>query len=195
MVRRCEELHFRIAEISFVALLGFFALLAWGKIRKSDSTPAENPAITPPDTPPPAPTPPVRPPARPKPEDEGKSKIESPLSLLFSALVLLWALLVICYRQQESVPAKPPPPSISSEILLPPVSGFVAGNSTDLDNKRSLERVTQDTIRNYQGVIKPDDLLLLLGSADCTAVRKSPGKPTVPLRGNERRTWPPSSEA
>jgi hypothetical protein len=112
------------------------------------------------------------PPTRSKPENEGKSKIESPLSLFFSALVLLWALLVICYRQKESIPVQPPAP-ISSELLLPPITGFIAGNSKYLDKNRILEQVTQQTIQKHKSDIKPEDLLLLLGSADCTAVRKS----------------------
>jgi hypothetical protein len=162
---RLDMSSFRFAEWAFIVLLGIFALLAcwkiWISFRNHVITSSALTSTTS-----------ATPPTRSKPENEGKSKIESPLSLFFSALVLLWALLVICYRQKESIPVQPPAP-ISSELLLPPITGFIAGNSKYLDKNRILEQVTQQTIQKHKSDIKPEDLLLLLGSADCTAVRKS----------------------
>jgi hypothetical protein len=147
---RLDVGSYRLAEWAFLLLLAAFALLAFWKILKGNESSSATPK-----------------------GDQKKSKVESPLSLLFSLLVLLWALLVICYRQQQTVPVQPPPPTISSDLSLPSVSGFVAGSSDKFLPKNTLDEFKQRLTKARAESIQPDDVLLLLGSADCTAVRRS----------------------
>jgi hypothetical protein len=156
---RVDVGSYRIAEWSFVLLLVAFAVLAFWKIAHSDNTPPPAPGV------------------EGKSKLESPSKVESPLSLLFSALVLLWALLAICYRQEHApVPPTPPPANqkpIVGYRVLPAIPGFVPGRSDQLKSGKGLHAVAQEIVQEaHDRGARPDDMLVLLGSADCTAVRK-----------------------
>jgi hypothetical protein len=152
---RLDTTSYRIAEFAFAALLFLFAWLAWKKL----NAPAPG-VILPQDA-----------------REDGKSKVESPLSLLFSALVLLWALLAICYRYQGMTVQPVPAPAHEKVTLgfrlLPSVPGFVSGKTDQLKSGKSPDEVAREIVQEaHDKGAQPDDLLLLLGSADCTAVRK-----------------------
>jgi hypothetical protein len=166
---RLDTTSYRIAECSFVLLLLVFAVLAALRIFI------------------PEPVPPA-----PVAGEKEKAKVESPLSLMFSALVLLWALLAICYRQQSAAitPAPPTTPQKTTVDyrLLRTVPGFVFGSSDQLISGKSLQTVARDVVREaHEKGAQPDDILLLLGSADCTAVRK-PGELSNQALASNRAT-------
>jgi preprotein translocase subunit SecG len=109
-------------------------------------------------------------------EDE-KKVVESPLNITFSLAVLLWAAIIVAYRAE-----KPPSPTKGStptagqtvsEKLLSPVSGFQP-YSSDVSkiSKQYPEPISTLMSEVSMADPKPGDLLLLLGSADCTAIRK-----------------------
>jgi len=168
---RLDTTSYRIAEGAFLLLLVGFALLAWQKIRSSEGGSHS---------------------ARGG-EEEGKGKIESPLSLLFSALVLLWALIAVCYRYEPApAPGSPPPPPEKVKLdskLLPSVHGFVAKRWDALISSQSKKEIAQQVVgaARDEGA-RPDDLLVLLGSADCTAVH-TPKELTNKALAQNRATW------
>jgi hypothetical protein len=166
---RLDTISYRIAEGAFVLLLAGFAFLAWQKIRNPEtgSHSAQG--------------------------EEGKGKIESPLSLLFSVLVLLWALIAVCYRYEHTpAPGSPPPHHEVVKLdprLLPSVHGFVAKKWDTLTSKQSNREVAGEMVRAARDKgAQPDDLLVLLGSADCTAVH-TPKELTNKALAQNRAEW------
>jgi uncharacterized membrane protein len=104
-----------------------------------------------------------------------KKSVESPLNIVFSLAVLLWAVIIACYHTEPAAaPPLPPPGPIATISKVPQViplgaiSGFQPYSSKIEDLKTySLTALKSDLRNNGAG---PGDLLLLLGSADCTAI-------------------------
>lgn len=103
-----------------------------------------------------------------------KRLVESPLNIIFSVAVLLWAMLVVCYRA-EPKPASPNPPTkqTTDYKMLNPITGFIPGMTELPGSKTALTDRMQALIKEAADKgARPGDTLLLLGSADCTAIRK-----------------------
>ncbi|MDE1176685.1 MAG: hypothetical protein PW789_08755 [Edaphobacter sp.] len=118
--------------------------------------------------------------------DEGRSKrksklVESPLNVVLSMAILLWTGLVLCYHQRmprpenkpTDGPVQPQPPvdhPLEGKVeykLLTPIPGFAPFHS-------EIPAAKEDAVEKLAAELgSPQSArLLLLGSADCTAIRK-----------------------
>jgi uncharacterized membrane protein len=115
-------------------------------------------------------------------EGDGKHRteskaVESPLNIVFSLAVLIWAVMIACYHAEPAIgPVQPPTATRlipSASVLESPLSGFPRreDDPTKIPSSRADLRTWKTNMSN--AVAKPGDLLLLLGSADCTAIQKS----------------------
>jgi hypothetical protein len=111
--------------------------------------------------------------------ETGEKKIDSALTTAFSLLVLTWAIVLVTYRPAaESV--KPPPPapgeskSESKVTWIEPIPHFATGvkDSYSLQAGGTVESSADALKRIFSnaGPVK-GDILLLVGSADCTSYR------------------------
>jgi hypothetical protein len=115
-------------------------------------------------------------------ESDGKHRmetkaVESPLNIVFSLAVLIWAVIIACYHTEPAAgPPKPPidavpiatMPQVPHAIPLDPISGFPLHSA-------KIEDLGDDPLGALKSSLRKDgagrgDLLLLLGSADCTAI-------------------------
>jgi len=72
--------------------------------------------------------------------------------------------------------------------LLHPVPGFAFGSADKLMSGKSLPAVAQEIVKEAKEKgAQPDDMLVLLGSADCAAVRK-PGELSNQALASKRAT-------
>jgi heme/copper-type cytochrome/quinol oxidase subunit 2 len=103
--------------------------------------------------------------------------VESPLNIVFSLAVLLWAVMIACYRAEPAIgpvqPATAPRLILHASLLEPPLSGFLPNSAdpTKTTNPRADLGTLKTNVSNAGA--KPGDLLLLLGSSDCTSIQKS----------------------
>jgi hypothetical protein len=139
-------LYLFIAVVSALVVLGILELLKWGTPSDTETQPANRGGAT-----------------------EERRKVESPLNTLFSIAVLVWAILVICYRTETKSP-KPASKTVSYK-LLEPIYGFET-YSTRIPGLGSGSDPVKALAREASLEIEAGDKLLLLGSADCTAIRK-----------------------
>lgn len=117
---------------------------------------------------------------------EGSSKlVESPMNTLFSVAILLWAVMVVCYR--VSAPPKvtdtnPPVQKTSIQVTaipLPPIKDFSAYSDDVPQPGKTIAGLASSA--EGQGA-RTGDLLILLGSADCQAIH-APGDSNEKLAG------------
>ena len=101
-----------------------------------------------------------------------KKKLDSPLTIGFSALVLGWALVMVAYHAGAEPPkpgeAKKEEVSVLSVKRLAPVPVFMRGNADPGTAKAYRELKDSFVASRREG-----DMLLLLGSADCIEIHKS----------------------
>jgi hypothetical protein len=106
-----------------------------------------------------------------------KKAVESPLNIVFSLAVLLWAVIIACYHAEPATGQGPPanaPRLIPHATLLEsPLSGFPPREDDPKKIPNSRADLTTWKTNVSNAAAKPGDLLLLLGSADCTAIQKS----------------------
>ncbi|WP_348269875.1 hypothetical protein P8936_00995 [Edaphobacter paludis] len=106
--------------------------------------------------------------------DEGgkEKKLDSPLMIGFSALVLGWAVVMVAYHAAAEPPkpgeAKKEEVSVLSVKRLAPVPVFMRGNADPRTAKAYRELKDSFVASRREG-----DMLLLLGSADCIEIHKS----------------------
>jgi len=137
--------------LTFGVLVLLFVVLAWREKRKGAGDGSAPPAHGP----------------------EQRPKTESPLSILFSLAVLIWLVLFVCYRPATKQVETKQVAVKTSYHKLDPISGFTAGFTTFPSGSPSLSDrmgLLLEEVKKLQP--KPGDTLLLLGSADCTAVQK-----------------------
>jgi len=114
--------------------------------------------------------------------------VESPLNIVFSLAVLLWAVMIACYHAESAaVPPKPPTnagpvttmPKVPHTNPLDPISGFLPYSADPKEiRKKKIRNSGDDPLGALKSSLRedgtwPGDLLLLLGSADCTAIQRS----------------------
>jgi hypothetical protein len=106
--------------------------------------------------------------------DEGQEekKLDSPLTIGFSALVLGWAVVMVAYHNAAESPkpgeAKKGEVSVLSVKRLAPVPVFVRGNA-DPGRARAYRELKDSFVASQ----RERAMLLLLGSADCIEIHKS----------------------
>jgi len=105
--------------------------------------------------------------------DEGgeEKKLDSPLTIGFSALVLGWAVVMVAYHATAETPKqgeKKEEVTVLSVKQLKPVPVFVRGNADP--GKAKAYRELKDS---FVASRREGDMLLLLGSADCIEIHKS----------------------
>jgi hypothetical protein len=99
--------------------------------------------------------------------------VESPMNTLFSFAILLWAVIMVCYRVPGE-PVKPPPPPASTKVtmkMLPAIRDFSAYSQTVPNQEATIASLANSAVANGA---RGGDLLILLGSADCRAIH-APG--------------------
>jgi hypothetical protein len=114
-----------------------------------------------------------------------KKAVESPLNIVFSLAVLLWAVIIACYHAEPAIgPVQPPRLTPHANVLEPPLSGFLPNSAdpTKITNSRADLRTWKTNVSN--AAAQPGDLLLLLGSADCTAIQRSKDMTNAKLASN-----------
>jgi hypothetical protein len=101
-----------------------------------------------------------------------EKKLDSPLMIGFSALVLGWAVVMVAYHTTAEVPkpeeVKKKEISVLSVKRLAPAPLFVRG---DADPGRA--KAYQELKDSFVASRREGDMLLLLGSADCIEIHKS----------------------
>jgi len=106
-----------------------------------------------------------------------KKAVESPLNIVFSLAVLIWAVIIACYHAEPAPGQGQPataPRLIPHASLLEPLSGFPPYSA----DPKQIPNSGDDPLRALKTSVRnagtwPGDLLLLLGSADCTAIQVS----------------------
>jgi heme/copper-type cytochrome/quinol oxidase subunit 2 len=115
-------------------------------------------------------------------ESDGKHRtekkvVESPLNIVFSLAVLLWAVIIACYHAEPAIgpvqPAAAPRLTPRASVLESPLSGFPRREDDPTKIPKSRADLLTWKTNMSNALAKPGDLLLLLGSADCTSIQKS----------------------
>jgi uncharacterized membrane protein len=103
--------------------------------------------------------------------------VESPLNIVFSLAVLLWAVMIACYHAESAIgPVQPPTAPLlipHATLLESPLSGFPRREDDPKKIPKSRADLLTWKTNVSNAVAKPGDLLLLLGSSDCTSIQKS----------------------
>ncbi|RXH55719.1 hypothetical protein [Granulicella sibirica] len=103
-------------------------------------------------------------------KEREKGFLSSSSSLGYSVLVLLWAFAITAYP----APSRGSAPGVETTALRPeelsPVRQYVKGHELLRDSDKDQPRILGDSLAKMH--LTPHDIVLLLGSTDCTPFRK-----------------------
>ena len=100
--------------------------------------------------------------------------VESPMNILFSIAILLWALMMVCYRAPAKPEIKPvgqPAGTKVTATMLPAITAFSPYSQAVSNQGPAIASLASSAMA--QGA-RSGDVLILLGSADCQAIH-APG--------------------
>jgi hypothetical protein len=117
------------------------------------------------------------------PSDKDKESPDAPITIVFSVFVLLWSIIAVAYH---AVPSRAEPTNdpgstgnttreseatrVGRIERLPTVSGFGSKAATLSESDDALQRFQTDLAK---ASLQPKDVLLLIGSSDCSAIRRT----------------------
>jgi cell division protein FtsB len=105
-----------------------------------------------------------------KEEEKKRGFLSSASSLGYSVLVLLWAFAMTSYRASSKIEAPKNEVKSLGPLPLRPVRRYVKGFAVLEPKDKDASRTFGDELVGRH--LKPEDLLLLLGSTDCTPFRR-----------------------
>ena len=106
------------------------------------------------------------------------------MNTLFSFAILLWALMVVCYRAPAEKKNEPPVQPASTKVtamMLPSITDFSPYSSAVPNQETTIAGLASSAAEKGA---RSGDVLILLGSADCQAIH-APGDSNTSLA--ERR--------